>query len=323
MERSFFCPICLNELKDPLQTSECKHIFCGYCIKKWLQVNTSCPMDRNAVFIKDLSPTYSYSDERPTSPIIENLLEYNRIYFHPNRIWNRDFSSGKPGKCTALHCAARKGNFEICKLLVSKVATVDVLDSDNRTALYDAVIKNQLHVIEYLLEKGANPNSKDHKCNTVLHIAASKGNLDICKLLVSKGATVDALNSYNRTALFNATKKDQIRVIEYLLEKGADPNSKGHKCNTVLHIAASKGNLDICKLLVSKGATVDALNSYNRTALFYAAKKNQIRVIEYLLEKGAKRNSKVHKCRIIYELNSLRFKFCYRSLLAVKNTCLI
>ncbi|KAK2714216.1 hypothetical protein QYM36_008698 [Artemia franciscana] len=240
MERSLFCPICLDELKDPLWTSECKHVFCGYCIKKWLQVKTSCPMDRNPIVIKDLSPLYSYNDERPTSPIIENLLECNGIYFHPNRIWNRGFRSGKPAKCTALHCAARKGNLDICKLLVSKGATVDVLDSDNRTALYDAVIKvsiyakkDKIRVIEYLLEKGADPNSKDHKCNTVLHIAASIGNLDVCKLLVSKGATVDALNSYNRTALF---------------------------------YAASKCNLDICKLLVSKGATVDALDSYNMRA---------------------------------------------------------
>ena len=159
MERSLFCPICLNELKDPLRTLKCKHVFCGYCIKKWLQVKASCPMDRNAVVIKDLSPLYSYSDERPTSPIIENLLECNGIYFHPNRIWNMGFSCGKPAKCTALHVAARKGNFEICQLLVSKGATVDALDSENGTAL---------------------------------HFAAFIGNLEICQLLLSKGATVDA-----------------------------------------------------------------------------------------------------------------------------------
>ncbi|XP_065580136.1 26S proteasome non-ATPase regulatory subunit 10-like [Artemia franciscana] len=206
MERSLFCPICLNELKDPLRTSECKHVFCGYCIKKWLQVKTSCPMDRNPIVIKDLSPLYSYNDERPTSPIIENLLECNGIYFHPNRIWNMVFFSGKPAKCTPLHCAARKGNLEICKLLVSKVATVDVLDSDNRTALVDAVIKNQIHVIEYLLERGANPNAKNHKCVTALHFAASEGNLKICQILVSKGATVDALDSDNMTALFYAAQ---------------------------------------------------------------------------------------------------------------------
>ncbi|XP_065565838.1 26S proteasome non-ATPase regulatory subunit 10-like [Artemia franciscana] len=257
---SFFCSICLNELKDPLRISECKHVFCGYCIKEWLQVNASCPMDGKAVVIKDLSTLYSYSDERPTSPIIENLLESNGIYFHPNRIWNRSCSSGKPAKCTALHCAARKGNLEICQLLVSKGAIIDALDSDNRTALHFAASEGNLEICQLLVSKGATVDALDSDNWTALHFAASKGNLEICQLLVSKGTIIDTVDSDNWTALFYAVAMNQLHVIEYLLEKGANPNAKDHKRITVLHEAAFKGNLEICELLVSKGAIIDALD---------------------------------------------------------------
>ncbi|KAK2711655.1 ankyrin repeat domain-containing protein 2-like [Artemia franciscana] len=188
MERSLFCPICLNELKDPLRTLKCKHVFCGYCIKKWLQVKASCPMDRNAVVIKDLSPLFSYNDERLTSPIIENLLECNGIYFHPNIIWNMRFPSGKPAKCTALHVAARQGNLEICQVLVSKGATVDALDSENGTALHFAAFKGNLEICQLLLSKGATVDAIDLENWTALQIAASEGYLEFCQLLVSKGA---------------------------------------------------------------------------------------------------------------------------------------
>ncbi|XP_065557547.1 ankyrin repeat, PH and SEC7 domain containing protein secG-like [Artemia franciscana] len=260
MERSLFCPICLNELKDSLRTLKCKYVFCGYCIKKWLLVKASVPMDRNAVVIKDLSPLYSYSDERPTSPIIENLLQCKGIYFHPNRIWNMGFSSGKPAKCSALHVAARKGNLEICQLLNSKGVTVDALDSENTTALHFAAFTGNLEICQLLVSKGATVDALDSKNRTALHFAAFNGNVEICQLLLSKGATVDALDFENWTALQIAASVGYLEICQLLVSKGATVDALDSENRTVLHVAASEGNLEICQLLVSKGVTVDALD---------------------------------------------------------------
>ncbi|KAK2714620.1 hypothetical protein QYM36_008994 [Artemia franciscana] len=154
MERSLFCPICLNELKDPLWTSECKQVFCGYCIKKWLQVKTSCPMDRNAVVINLLSVR-----EQITSGVTLDALDSDnmtalsyavtmvKIHVSEYLLEKGANPNTKYHKClTVLHFTAWKGNLDICQLLFSKGATVDALDSGNMTALTYAVKMDQTHV---------------------------------------------------------------------------------------------------------------------------------------------------------------------------------
>lgn len=42
------CPICIDNVKDPVHLRVCKHIFCKKCIVNWIsickQINVTCPM---------------------------------------------------------------------------------------------------------------------------------------------------------------------------------------------------------------------------------------------------------------------------------------
>ena len=40
------CPICLQRSKKSTKPSNCKHIFCNFCIKKWSEISNKCPICR-------------------------------------------------------------------------------------------------------------------------------------------------------------------------------------------------------------------------------------------------------------------------------------
>lgn len=42
------CPICLQDSKSMIKT-DCDHVFCKECIKKWLDNNNSCPCCRKGL----------------------------------------------------------------------------------------------------------------------------------------------------------------------------------------------------------------------------------------------------------------------------------
>nr|CDS25668.1 zinc finger protein [Hymenolepis microstoma] len=42
-----FCPICYDEITPPISTTDvCPHRFCYTCLKDWLDLHPSCPLDR-------------------------------------------------------------------------------------------------------------------------------------------------------------------------------------------------------------------------------------------------------------------------------------
>lgn len=50
----FICTICTLVLENPVQTP-CEHSFCDDCIKGWLFMNKTCPVDRRQLTTIELS----------------------------------------------------------------------------------------------------------------------------------------------------------------------------------------------------------------------------------------------------------------------------
>lgn len=40
------CPICIQSFKKPVILTNCNHLFCKNCIKKWIDSNSICPICR-------------------------------------------------------------------------------------------------------------------------------------------------------------------------------------------------------------------------------------------------------------------------------------
>lgn len=43
------CPICLARVKSAKRSINCRHIFCSFCLMKWLQYSRKCPVCRNPI----------------------------------------------------------------------------------------------------------------------------------------------------------------------------------------------------------------------------------------------------------------------------------
>jgi len=55
VDEELLCPICGSILEEPVQTAKCEHAFCKLCIKQWLRHQSTCPVDRGPMDIKDLT----------------------------------------------------------------------------------------------------------------------------------------------------------------------------------------------------------------------------------------------------------------------------
>ena len=125
---------------------------------------------------------------------------------------------------TALHIAARNGNIDICRLLLSRPAIdVNVKNKWKSTPLMIAAGSGNLDIVELLLR---HPRTQvdlqaEYYGRTALIEAALKGHLAVVKTLVAHGANVNAADNTGRnSALVEAIKNGHAHVATYLLRSG-------------------------------------------------------------------------------------------------------
>ncbi|MBN1806626.1 MAG: ankyrin repeat domain-containing protein [Sedimentisphaerales bacterium] len=127
-----------------------------------------------------------------------------------------------------LHQAAKEGDIEQLKLLISEGINVNERDSNKWTALHEAAYNIKIEaakfdrkdVAELLIAKGVNINEKDNHGYTALHYAA-RGHKNIVELLITNGADVNVKNKWNRTFLDIAVGRGHTEIAELLRRHGA------------------------------------------------------------------------------------------------------
>jgi hypothetical protein len=93
---------------------------------------------------------------------------------------------------TALHGAAIGENMMIVKLLVSKVAQVNLSDWKGKTRLFYAIRKGEIGTVMCLLSSGCATNTRDGERRTPLQEAAFRGQVEVVRALITSGADVNA-----------------------------------------------------------------------------------------------------------------------------------
>ena len=46
LDKEVRCPICLGRVASAVRPSKCKHVFCSFCLKKWMKSSDKCPYCR-------------------------------------------------------------------------------------------------------------------------------------------------------------------------------------------------------------------------------------------------------------------------------------
>ena len=174
---------------------------------------------------------------------------------------------------TALHYAARHGNYQLMQFLLEHKAATKA-NKFGRTPLFDAVENNQEEMVERLLPAPFNADHPDNKGDTALHIAAQQGNVSIIEILKTNGASINIRNLddeyplhkalvHNNPALIDElANKYNVNYANYsspqfplaqaildnntgqsidaLLKKGADPNKNFNSRATPLELVAAR-----------------------------------------------------------------------------------
>ena len=182
---------------------------------------------------------------------------------------------------TPLSAAARKGNVEVVKLLLSRGAK-----DDDGAALTNAYQAGNADIERLLQQAGpATPAAR----NRLLAAAIGKGDTARAQSLIAAGIDAAGLDA----ALISAVDRNAelIEVIRLLLDKGARVNQPDLP-RTPLMLAVEHDHVETIKLLLAKGAQVNAIGREGTTALETAVRVNNAALVRLLLAAGADARAK-------------------------------
>ncbi len=137
---------------------------------------------------KGASCDYTYNGDTPLIyACAQGMYELcaHMLSEHPNDdIVNIENNQGE----TPLSIAASRKDIDMCVLLISAGANMEVRDKHGHTPLMHAVEYGHEAVCKVLLEHGANPHAEYSDGHDLIGFALQSRRMDICRLLVSRGA---------------------------------------------------------------------------------------------------------------------------------------
>ena len=189
---------------------------------------------------------------------------------------------------TLLHCASKKGYFDMVRWLVEQCsANVDLIDINGNSPLHLAVYGGHLDIVDYLLNRGCNSTLRNRRGITAEE--GSKHSRWIADLFESMrerdmfemarqgvdwwfhyyfdDKSKDMIDSNGISLLYYACRYGKYSVAKWLLEHGANVNIQmtTEPNNTPLHGAKFHGHMSIVELLLEYGAEVNIKNDFDET----------------------------------------------------------
>jgi len=184
-------------------------------------------------------------------------------------------SRGKIGNQTALSMASNRGHLDVCRLLISRGADMEVAADSGYTALMWALVNGASEeAAELLLDSGANPDPGtlpaeewSEAKTTPLILATSNGLAGSPLRLIEANVNLDAQDGSGSTALKHASRNGLEAVVKALIDKGANLNLADEEGWSPLISAASRAAWGAMQHLIDAGAEVNHTADGGATAL--------------------------------------------------------
>ena len=240
--------------------------------KEWSKVIQRSPMEIVREFAQTIDEFYHFSSK--IKSIFLGQIEIGYI----------------PIKCSPLHIAAERGNFELCQHIIGRLEDKNPKDSFGETPLHWAAERGLYSVCKLILENTSNKNPKDDAGITPLHLAAAQSHLELYKLITNnleKNSEKNPKTVCGGIALHFAAAAplcdlELCKLIIENLKKNGDKRLKDDDGITPLHLAAEKGDLELCKLIVQNVTNKSPLTNKQETPSDLAYQKGHVYLSEIL-----------------------------------------
>jgi ankyrin repeat protein len=177
---------------------------------------------------------------------------------------------------TPLFYAVGNDHIEIADELLSKGASIEAIDDEERTALF-ANLSNErdsIEMLRFLVNKRASVGHLDkHGMNPLFLAVDIGGSPEKTRFLLEQGVNPNVKSKTDEDfPLLIATSWQSQSIVTLLLDYGADPNLQQRDGKSALMEACQQNNKDIVALLLSKGADASLKNRRGLTALEFVSK---------------------------------------------------
>lgn len=189
--------------------------------------------------------------------------------------------------------AAKKGQPDQVRSLLTQGVSAMVYDEKGRSALYFAAQNNHTSIIAPMLQSGADQLLRQKEFDwgdTPLHKAASLGHANVARQLLAYSPNIEDRQKEGKTALILAVEWGQYGVVQVLLDHGARTSTRRDTRGNALHAAARCGESKVLQLLVKADDINDSLETKNRTGdtpLWLAVCCGHLQCAAILLDAGA------------------------------------
>lgn len=176
-------------------------------------------------------------------------------------------------KVTALHLAAAFGHEKIVKLLLARLADVNVPSENDYTSLHMATEQGLQNIMKLLTDHSMDSlNAQTVDGNTPLHLAIHFKHVDCAEFLISLGADENISNKAGSKPLELAVSRGLPTVVAKL--KSLMRHDYYQTVPALLHMATEGGDLDTVKNIISMlPDIIDSMGSKESIGLISCAVK--------------------------------------------------
>jgi ankyrin repeat protein len=155
---------------------------------------------------------------------------------------------------------------EVVKYLIENGASIEAIDSDEKSALHLASFSDAVDVVKYLVERGADLKTKDGLGCTALHLASVMGNAEVVQFLCENGANANATNNNEMTALHLAVQFGRVKTAVHLM-KHNECNGTKLQCPCSQQIRLVKLNSDNTTVELNNGNCETKIGTSNNDVI--------------------------------------------------------
>jgi len=181
-----------------------------------------------------------------------------------------------------------KRRLALAKILITKGANVNAIDSQGCSPLAVAVRDKYAAMVRFLISHGADVTFGKNGYSA-LDEAVSSGQLEMVQMLLENKACIDVSAEFGSEILSSAAWAENAEIVRLLLQHGVNAHvGSSRELRHPLHIAVKNGRAEFAALLIEHGADVNALDYFKQTALHQAAYEGRQAIVRLLLANGAK-----------------------------------